>query len=247
MAESVPRRRKRPNSSKKMASGKLQLANSAVWFGALLLLTVAAISVGHRELGEHDVSSTHQARHWTEPELLSDGDLVFRTGRDMMSRLVLSQGASPRFSHVGVILKGPHGVVVIHALPKDGSSPGGVLVEALDSFASSENASDIAFYRIKGVNANSRKKFREYVLQQVGKPFDDEFLLSNDRKVYCTELAIRSLAAVGMDIVASLPHVQVMMLAEPVIPPDYLRRSPKLELMPPNKALQVTRRQAART
>ncbi|MDP2824592.1 MAG: YiiX/YebB-like N1pC/P60 family cysteine hydrolase [Sulfuritalea sp.] len=213
----------------------------------MLLITVAAILFGRRDLGGHEFAFASEAHRWTDAGLLSDGDLVFRTGRDMMSRLVLSQGDSPRFSHVGVILKSELGVFVIHALPRDGSSPGGVLVDALNSFASSENASDIAFYRVKGINANSRNKIREYVLRQVGKPFDDEFLLSNDRKVYCTELAIGSFASAGIDIAASLPHVQVMMLAEPVVPPDYLRRSPLLELMPPIKALQAPRRQTARS
>lgn len=187
---------------------------------------------GQRELGEHELSLGGQAHHLTDARFVSDGDLVFRTGRDMMSRLVLSQGDSPRFSHVGVILREPDGVVVIHALPAGETSPGGVIVEPLGSFASPDNASDIAFYRPRSLTAASRKKVREFLLQQVGKPFDGEFLLSNDSKMYCTELAIRSFAEVGIDIGASLSPVEVMLLAEPVVPPDLLRRSPQLDLLP---------------
>lgn len=70
-------------------------------------------------------------------------------------------------------------------------------------------------------------------MKQIGKPFDYAFLLSEDDKLYCTELALKSLASAGIDISASLPYIQVMMLAEPVIPPDYLRRSPQLERIVP--------------
>lgn len=221
-----------------MASGKLQLASKAVYAGALLLM-VSALGASHHEAGEHARPSTDEPRRWEEVvEQLSDGDLVFRTGRDIVSRLVLSQGDSPRFSHVGIIIKRESSLVVVHALPQDGQSPGGVLVEPLSVFASSSNASDIGFYRVKGINTDSKNRIREYVLHQIGKAFDDDFLLSEDGKFYCTELALKALTAAGTTIAASVPQIQVMLLAEPVVPPDYLRRSLQLEIISTNPAFE---------
>ena len=34
---------------------------------------------------------------------LKDGDLIFRTGRDLMARVVLAQGDEARYSHVGIV------------------------------------------------------------------------------------------------------------------------------------------------
>lgn len=194
----------------------------------VIVTTVAATYFTARPLS---VSSSIEPQRWTDGEGLSDGDLVFRTGRDLTSRLVLTQGNSPRFSHVGVILRRESTVFVVHSLPEGATLLAGVQIEPLSSFVSSENASDVAFYRVKGINDKSRQKMREYVLNQVGKPFDADFLLSTDGNMYCTELAVKAIAAAGIYLVAELPRIRVMLVDELVIPPDYLRRSRYLESM----------------
>jgi hypothetical protein len=117
-------------------------------------------------------------------------------------------------------------VFVIHAVPRDAYSSGGVVLEPLARFTAVENAAEIGAYRIKGVTNDSRARIRDYLLQQIGKPFDDAFLLSDDRRVYCTELVLRALSAGGIHITGMMPRIQVMLLSEPVVPPDYLRRLP---------------------
>ncbi|KXK43663.1 MULTISPECIES: YiiX/YebB-like N1pC/P60 family cysteine hydrolase [Nitrosomonas] len=219
-----------------MVSGKLLLTSKAAW-ASTLLLVLSILQVGHGEMNAYEASPTEKSFRWEEVAgNLSDGDLVFRTGRDIMSRLVLSQGDSSRFSHVGIILKQESDLVVVHALPGEGTSPGGVLVEPLSVFAASDNASDIGFYRIKGIDANARNSIREYVLRQIGKPFDNDFLLSEDEKMYCTELVLKALSAAGISVVTSMPHIQVMLITEPVEPPDYLRRLSQIEAIAPNLA-----------
>ncbi|MFI3185108.1 MAG: YiiX/YebB-like N1pC/P60 family cysteine hydrolase [Methylococcaceae bacterium] len=228
-----------------MANGKSRLTNRVIC-SVVLAVIVAAVAATYRATTELSVSSSIEPRRWVDAEGLSDGDLVFRTGRDLMSRLILAQGNSPQFSHVGVILRRESTVFVVHSLPEGATSVAGVQVEPLSSFVSSENASDVAFYRVKGINDKSRQKMREYVLKQVGKPFDAAFLLSTDDSMYCTELAVKALAAAGIHLVAELPHIRVMLIDELVIPPDYLRRSRRLESMMPNKALQRDAQQTAR-
>lgn len=220
-----------------MASGKSLLASKAVWV-SVLLLVISIIGVSHRGVGAHGPVFTGEPLRWEGAAgHLSDGDLVFRTGRDIMSRLVLSQGDSSRFSHVGIILKQESGLFVVHALPRDDTSPGGVLIEPLRVFAASDNASDIGYYRVKGIDTYARNSIREYVLRQIGKPFDDDFLLSEDEKMYCTELVLKALAAAGMSVATSMPHIHVPLIAEPVEPPDYLRRLSQVEAIAPNPAV----------
>ncbi len=160
---------------------------------------------------------------------LSDGDLVFRTGRDMISHLVLSQGDLPRFSHVGIILRNQSELVVVHAVPQNGKSAGGVIVEPLDTFTAKDNAKDVGFYRAKKINDKARRIIREYSLQQVGKGFDYRFLWNNDDELYCTELVLKAFTKSGITLTASLPKVRVMLVPEPVYPPDHLSKSSQLE------------------
>lgn len=204
--------------------------------GAIAALSLAAI-VGSAYVGAHRgyVSAAAMATQPLEAKELADGDLVFRTGRDVMARLVLSQGESPRFSHVGVIVKQGESAFVIHAFPHDGSTEGGVQMESLSLFASTENAADVGFYRVKNIDEISRQKVRAYALRQIGKPFDNAFIFSEDAHFYCTELALKALAAGGIDLSKSIQHVDVPTLTEPVFPPDNLRRSSRLEAIMPNR------------
>ena len=207
---------------------------------------VLALSTSYHEKSKYaPFSADVQYRLREVAGNLSDGDIVFRTGRDMISRLVLSQGDSPRFSHVGIILKQGN-LMVVHSLPQEDQSPGGVKVEPLSVFASANNASDIDFYRVKGINTNLRNKIREYALRQVGKPFDDDFLMREDGKFYCTKLVLKALTSAGINMTASVVPIHVMLLSEPVVPPDSLRQSTQLERIMPNPAFERDAPKAAR-
>jgi hypothetical protein len=228
-----------------MVNGRLLLASRKLCLGAVSVLAVAIY--GYAQVGaqtSNEVLNTLPVRQ-LELLQLTDGDLVFRTGRDVMARLVLSQGESPRFSHVGLVVKQSDGIFVVHALPHDGIEKGGVLIEPLSQFASAENAVDVGFYRALGIDAISREKIRTYALSQIGKPFDDEFKFSDDSNIYCTELALKALNAAGINLQKSIQHVTVLTLTEPVFPPDHMRRSARLEPVTPNTALQGTLRDNA--
>lgn len=218
-----------------MVNGRLLLANRRFGLGAVLVLIAAPY--WYAQVGAQVSNAAPNALSVRQLESLelTDGDLAFRTGRDVMARLILSQGESPRFSHVGVVVRQSNGIFVVHALPHDGGKKGGVLIEPLSLFASTDNAIDVGFYRAIGIDAISRQKVRTYALSQIGKPFDDEFKLSDDSHIYCTELAFKALKAADIDMQGSIQHVTVLTLAEPVFPPDYLRRSVRLEAITPNR------------
>lgn len=159
---------------------------------------------------------------------LADGDLIFRKGRDLVSSLVLSQGNSAQFSHVGIIIKKADTVSVVHALPEDVGTVSGVQIESFSSFSSFDNATDIAVYRLKGIDKLLRKKVIAYSLLQVGKVFDNDFLLSTDDQIYCTELAIKAYQFAGIKF-TDLAPIKIILLAEQVVPPDHLRQSTLFE------------------
>lgn len=215
------------------------MASKAAFYFSVLFITFSIDGANHSAVDENALTGRPALQQWAEAGQLSDGDLVFRTGRDLMSRLVLSQGDAPRFSHVGIIVKIEGGMFVVHAIPGDAKFSGGVVIEPLSIFASRENASDIGFYRVKALKRCSRKEIREYVLQQIGKPFDYTFLLSESCRMYCTELVLKSFASAGIDVGATVPQIHVMLLTEPIVPPDYLRRSSLLEMLTPTDSVPV--------
>ena len=65
----------------------------------------------------------------------------------------------------------------------------------------------------------------EYILQQVGKPFDADFLLSTDDRMYCTELVVKAFSIAGVELTANVKSIKIMLIDELVIPPDHLRQS----------------------
>lgn len=142
----------------------------------------------------------------------------------MMSRLVLSQGVAPQFSHVGVVVLERGRAIVVHAMPQEGERSGGVVAEALAQFASPAEAAEVAVYRVAGLHDAQRRLIRDSALAEVGEPFDDRFRLSDTRKAYCTAVVLRAFRHAGVQLVDSRAQVVVPLLPEPVIPPDHLRR-----------------------
>lgn len=189
------------------------------------LLAVVALGL---EAGRPSPEAVVPAEPWPIPEDLADGDLVFRRGGSFASRLVLAQQPGQRFSHVGMVLKKSGGLHVAHALPGHGPGIGGVQLEPLASFAAPEAALDLAFVQLGSLDPEARRELRSYLLQQIGRPFDGDFLLTTDESLYCTELVVKALAAAGVSLAEDLPRLEVMMLDEPVIVPEALWRAGRL-------------------
>jgi len=212
-----------------MVSGKLLLQNKIVLF-CILILVIIFVAKANIDIPLNTSSKNHPLIK-PDPSYLVEGDLIFRKGRDLVSQLVLSQGVSTQFSHVGIVIKHEGIISVIHSLPENVTVSSGVQVEPFSSFTSIENASDIAIYRLIKENPKVIKKVKEYALQQIGKPFDTNFLLSTDNSMYCTELIVKAYSTAGVELVTNTSLIKVMLIDELVIPPDYLRRSHKLQLI----------------
>lgn len=216
-----------------MATGKLPLTSKLLRrVSVLALLALAVVAVAGQDRKRAVAASTEPAVLLRVPastlRSIESGDLVFRTGRDMVSRIVLSQGDQARFSHVGIIVRRPEGIFVAHSIPKEENDAGGVVLEPISKFFSSENAVDGAFYRVSGVSRKARKAAADYALTQLGKPFDDEFSIADNERIYCSELVIKAYLAKGVDLRAGSAPVTVMMVQEPVFPPESIRHNKRI-------------------
>lgn len=157
-------------------------------------------------------------------QIFQDADLVFRRGRDVMSDIVLANGNASQYSHIGLLMHVDGRAFVIHAMPDEGDSANGVVLESLESFSNSSNAASLAVYRVEGLNKEERKLITAFAMHQLGKGFDDEFRMSDDTKFYCTELVLKSFAAANRTLVDDKAYVGVTLLPERVVPPDYVRQ-----------------------
>jgi cell wall-associated NlpC family hydrolase len=88
---------------------------------------------------------------------LASGDVIFRRGRDVVSRLVLTADGHSDFSHVGVIVRDGWQVNVAHAIPAEAMNElDAVKMETLESFLSTGKATVAAVYRVhRGSTARS--------------------------------------------------------------------------------------------
>lgn len=202
--------------------------------GAIVLLLAVVLDGSTQPRG---------AGHWKEASLpmdyqrlqLDTGDLVFRTGRDVMARLVLSQGEEARFSHVGMLVRRGGDLLVIHAVPDELGAVGGVRMEPLVGFASPEVARDLGFYRLRGLTPAFREAMVAFLTRQIGKPFDARFQMSTDDSFYCTELVLKAITHAGCAPMDGLKGVRLPLMAEKVFPPDQLSKVDLLEPVPPTQ------------
>ena len=136
--------------------------------------------------------------------VVKNGDLVFRKGRSIASRVVLITDRASSYSHVGVIYMLNEIPYVIHTVPDE--SENGidyVKMEKLSVFFSSEKASRGSVFRLKEQYENSAKlaalTAKSYFDDKI--IFDDAFDLKSENKLYCTELVWKAYQKVGIDLI----------------------------------------------
>lgn len=163
------------------------------------------------------------------------GDVLFRRGRSLMSRAVLSADTASRFSHVGIVHLVEGDPVVVHA------SPGASLVhetkikvEPVASFLGQTHASAAALYRprekYRAIGERAAVIAHGYALEE--RVFDAAFSLATENALYCTELVWRSYLEAGLDLVDSeFDHLPLPLYQEKCLLPSRLQASPYLQLV----------------
>ena len=166
---------------------------------------------------------------------IQEGELLFRRGRSLASRFVLSMDSHSDYSHVGILIFQRGEPFVVHAEPAgDRGGAGATVAEPLAKFLAPEQATAWALYRVRPgletVASAAARRAEAYA--QAATPFDPAFNLDSSDKVYCTELVWRCYLEAGLDLTeAKRDRVQLPFFQKEVLLPSSLLRSRLLILV----------------
>jgi len=150
---------------------------------------------------------------------INDGDIICRLGGRVWSMYFKELSPNVKmFSHLGIIRIRNNAVSVINAEGLADERKGLVNEIPLNDFL--RNAQKIGIYRLKTVKGEA---VSDAALEYVGLPFDWQFDMEDDGKLYCTELLYVVLKKIDLDIV--LNKVFIKEIGKNIIPPDVCSQS----------------------
>ena len=155
-----------------------------LWVAAFACLCL--ISCSESTPGKRTTDSGLAQQALVRPEVLYEGDVIFRRGTGLWSPMISGTNES-RFSHIGVMVRKEDRWFVAHADAHDLTWQGGVHLTDLDEFLA-----ESAFFRVKrnAMQAASKQQFLEFILKHVelATKFDSDFTIDESAKeLYCTE------------------------------------------------------------
>lgn len=192
------------------------------------------LAVGLGSFSDKFAENSHSQDSFS-PLLFQDGDLIFRKGKGFFSDYFSSAGnlKSP-YSHVGIIKVAGGKIFVIHTEANEFTGEGYAKKEPLETFLSDENASTGAIFRLKELSRYAGGKVidvaEEYVKNRV--PFDTEFNLTSEDRLYCTELVWITFKKSGIDIVKSFDKISFpLAINKEIITPGTILAGGKVKLV----------------
>jgi len=139
-----------------------------------------------------------------DENILQEGDIVFRRGISIASRVVLLAGKEGGYSHIGIIVKDSLDWKVIHAVPgeTDKNNPEEIIKkEFLSQFFAPDRAVAGAIFRLdtmESIGFQAAQKAK--ILFERKLLFDHQYDLEDSSKMYCTELIYFVYKYAGIDI-----------------------------------------------
>ncbi len=139
---------------------------------------------------------------WQQLEL-KEGDIVFRRGSSLASRVVLASDAGGNYSHIGILVRDGNEFKVVHAVPGESEKdhPDRVKMDCMTEFFAYQRAVSGSIMRMEmedsicqRVAAKAKDYFRNKTL------FDHHYDLTDSTALYCTELIWRAFNDAGIDI-----------------------------------------------
>jgi hypothetical protein len=114
------------------------------------------------------------------------GDLVFRTEPGWVSRAVLHAQGDPRYSHVGIVVRGHDGPRVFHAEIDPDAQVEGVVAQDLCTYL--RRSTRAAVKRLRTLDEPGRRAIAQAVLDRGFPGFNWRFVWEPaDGSVYCTQ------------------------------------------------------------
>ena len=154
---------------------------------------------------------------------LRSGDIAFRLGRTLESRVIATEGG---YSHVGIVIRHDSTLQIAHIEPSRNSSEL-TKYESLEQFFHPQNATSGAVMRIEGLNSEQQASVENYLFSCKNITFDHDYKLSDTTQMYCTELAFRAFSEIGIDITNGIRH-RVPLAQEVVILPTDISNNDRL-------------------
>jgi uncharacterized protein YycO len=162
----------------------------AAFLCSVALLIIALLRGFGRET-KLDASAT------LKPSNCSPGDVIFFRTITWCGRIVrLLEYNGDNFTHVGVVVRCTAGIYVAHASP---AGPALARVDRLSDLLSSNEITSFSVYRPRASDhalVRAARIAQSYADRKV--PFDFDFELGDDKKIYCTELVWLAYRAAGL-------------------------------------------------
>jgi hypothetical protein len=132
----------------------------------------------------------------TAKQLIKEGDLIVRGGKDFSSRFVKEiNKLDKNYSHGGIAVVKNGEIYIYHIIPDHSKQNDRVRLEKLDSFCTQFDNTDFAIARF-AIDSTEIKTFIGYLNAQYNNkvPFDMVFDIADDRALYCSEMIAKGLA-----------------------------------------------------
>ncbi len=154
--------------------------------------------------------------------LFRDGDIAFRRGTGITSRVVLAADREGNYSHTGILKKKDGQWYVIHAVPGEPDfkdDPDRVKMETIEAFFEKRKAVSGAIMRVQEDSiAACRAAVHAERLYDARVLFDHDYDLADTTKMYCTEFIDFVYRKEGVD----LPEGRISHINIPGFKGDYL-------------------------
>lgn len=144
------------------------------------------------------------AEFFIDESLLQEGDIAFRGGVSVESYVVEIADNNGIYSHSGVVVKYNDEWKIVHAVPGEENETGGIQYLKMDDpehFFAPDRACAGCFARydttpevLKKVADEAIRWWKKKVL------FDNDYLLSDTTKLYCSQLVQLSYESQGIDL-----------------------------------------------
>ena len=155
---------------------------------------------------------------------LHTGDIAFRMGRTIESRVIAAEGS---YSHIGIVVLSNSSPLIVHIEPERDSKEM-TKYSTLEEFFAAEHAQTGAIMRSKNIDSLQQEKIKNYLFSLQDISFDHDYALSDSTRMYCTELVWSTYNHIGIDLSRNIRH-RVPLAKESVILPNDIYRHPDLQ------------------
>jgi hypothetical protein len=161
-----------------------------------------------------------------DENILQEGDLAFRRGTSIASRVVLAADRGSGYSHIGIIVKDIDGWKVIHAVPGETDEEyleETIKKETLSQFFAPKKSVSGAIFRLDttaSIGLLAAEKAHTLFKRKLW--FDHKYDLEDSTRMYCTELVYFVFKYAGIDISEGRRRSYPALQGEFILPSDIL-------------------------